>query len=174
MPLIPSLRALLIDELRDLLFAERKLVAALPKMAKASTDPKLKAAFVGHLQETRGHVVRLNKAFKLLGTPARAKTCHAMVGLVREGAEAIEAKGPAEIRDANLIGAAQRVEHYEMAGYGTARSFAEALDEFEVVALLQATLDEEGDANQKLTFLSQSVNSAALIAAKGHVFVTAA
>jgi ferritin-like metal-binding protein YciE len=159
---LPNLRALLIDELRDLYFAEHLLVKALPKMARAATDPDLKAAFTGHLKQTRGHVERLSRAMGILETRVKGKTCHAMEGLVKEGGEAIEADGPDEIRDANLIGAAQRVEHYEMAAYGAARAFAKALDEKDVVALLQATLDEEGAANKKLTKIAGSVNSAAL------------
>jgi ferritin-like metal-binding protein YciE len=162
MPSLPNLRALLIDELRDLYFAEQQLVKAIPKLARASTDRDLKSAFMGHLQETKGHVIRLGRAMRLLRTPVKGKTCHAILGLIKEGGEAIETKGPAPVRDANLIGAAQRVEHYEMAGYGTARAFAESLGETDVVELLQATLDEEGGANQKLTEVSALVNRAAL------------
>jgi ferritin-like metal-binding protein YciE len=159
---IPSLQALLIDELRDIYFAENQLVKALPKMAKAASDPDLKAAFTGHLEETKGHVERLAKAFEILNVPVRGKTCHAMLGLVEEGAEAIETKGPSPVRDANLIGAAQRVEHYEMAAYGTAKAFAKALGETKVADLLQATLDEEGAANEKLSTISADVNGDAL------------
>ena len=159
---IPTLHALLVDELRDLYFAENQLVKALPKMAKAASDPSLKAAFTGHLAETKGHVERLAKAFHILDVPVRGKTCHAMLGLVEEGGEAIEAKAPPAVRDANLIGAAQRVEHYEMAAYGTAKAFATALDERKVADLLQATLDEEGSANEKLTTISGTVNGDAL------------
>jgi ferritin-like metal-binding protein YciE len=165
---LPTLHALLIDELKDLYYAENQLVKALPKMAKAATDPELKTAFTNHLAETKGHVDRLAKAFKILGTPVKGKTCHAIIGLVAEGGEAIETDGPDPIRDANLIGAGQRVEHYEMAGYGVARAFAAALGETKVVALLQATLDEEGAANKKLTSIAGSVNAAAL-----HVDATA-
>ena len=161
---IPTLHALLIAELEDLFYAENLLVKALPKMAKAATDPALKAGFAGHLVQTRGHVTRLAEAFKILGVPAKGKKCHAMVGLVAEGAEAIGTKGPAAVRDADLIGAAQRVEHYEMAGYGTARAFAEALGEDQVARLLQATLTEEGDANKLLIKIAAAVNAAALAA----------
>jgi ferritin-like metal-binding protein YciE len=159
---ITTLRDLLVDELRDLYHAENQLVKALPKMAKASSDPDLKAAFTGHLAETKGHVERLAQAFKILGVPMKGKICHAMVGLVEEGGEAIEAKAPPSVRDANLIGAAQRVEHYEMAAYGTAKAFARALNEGKVLALLQATLEEEAAANEKLTKISGSVNVDAL------------
>jgi ferritin-like metal-binding protein YciE len=159
---ITTLHDLLIDELKDLYHAENQLVKALPKMAKAASDPDLKAAFTGHLAETKGHVARLVQAMKILGIPAKGKTCHAMEGLVEEGGEAIETKAPSAIRDANLIGAAQRVEHYEMAAYGTAKAFAQTLNEDKVVALLQATLDEEGAANEKLTSISGTVNIDAL------------
>jgi len=155
---ILNLNALLIDELKDIFYAEKQLVKALPKMAEAATNPALKAAFTGHLEETRGHVARLTEAFEILGAPAKGKTCHAMVGLIEEGGEAIEMDGPSSIRDANLIGAAQRVEHYEMAAYGTARAFAQALGEDEVAALLQATLDEEEAANKKLMKIASTVN----------------
>ena len=159
---IPTLHALLIDELKDLYFAENQLVKALPKMAKAAADPELKEAFTGHLAETRGHVERLAEALKMLGAPLKGKTCHAMVGLVEEGGEAIGTKGPSAVRDANLIGAAQRVEHYEMAAYGTARAFAQALGESKVADLLDATLEEESEANEKLTAISEAVNADAL------------
>lgn len=162
MSTIPSLHALLIDELKDLFHAENQLLKALPKMAKAATDRNLKAGFTAHLQETRGHVTRLTEALKILGLPPKGKPCHAMLGLVEEGAEAIETKGPAAVRDAALIGAAQRVEHCEMAGYGTARAFAQALGEKQIVKLLGATLEEEGATNEKLTELSATVNADAL------------
>jgi len=163
---IPTLEALLGDELKDLYFAENQLLKALPKMAKAAANPELKAGFVAHLAQTRGHVTRLARALKILGLPPKGKTCHAMLGLVKEGGEAIETKGPAAVRDANLIGAAQRVEHYEMAGYGTARAFAEVLGENEVADLLQETLDEETATNEKLTKISSVVNAGALAASE--------
>lgn len=159
-----TFHALLIDELQDLYFAENHLVKALPKMAKAATNSTLKKGFTGHLAETRRHVTRLAQALKLLGLPPKGKTCHAMLGLIDEGGEAIELKGPSSVRDAALIGAAQRVEHYEIAGYGTARAFAEALGESRVAGLLQETLDEEFLTNQKLTEISLTVNGDALAA----------
>lgn len=157
-----TFHALLIDELQDLLFAENHLVKALPKMAKAATNSALKAGFTSHLAESRRHVTRLAQALKLLGLPPKGKTCHAMLGLIEEGGEAIKITGPASVRDAALIGAAQRMEHYEIAGYGTARAFAEALGESRVAGLLQQTLDEEGDTNKKLTEISFTVNADAL------------
>lgn len=162
MSAIPSLKALLIDEIKDLYFAEKHLVKALPKMAKAATNRKLKEGFTHHLNQTREHVSRLTQALKSLNSPVRGKTCHAMLGLIEEGTETIEIKGPAAVRDAALIGAAQRVEHYEIAGYGTALAFARALEEKDVAKLLQATLAEEGETNQALTELSVMINAEAL------------
>jgi ferritin-like metal-binding protein YciE len=161
MTTIASLNDLLIDELQDLYSAENQLVKALPKMAKAASHPPLKQGFRKHLVQTRGHVARLTRALKLLGTKPKAKVCHAMKGLVQEGGEAIGMKGPAAVRDANLIGAAQRVEHYEIAAYGCARAFAQKLAREDVASLLQLTLDEEGDTNKKLTDLASDVNDAA-------------
>ena len=159
---IPSLHALLGDELKDLFHAENQLIKALPKMVKAATNPDLKAGFTAHLKETHHHVARLMEALKALGLPPKGKPCHAMLGLIEEGAEAIEMEGPAAVRDAALIGAAQRVEHYEIAGYGTARAFAQALEKKQIVKLLQETLDEESATNEKLTKLSDTVNADAL------------
>ena len=161
---LPTLNALLIDELKDLFHAENQLLKALPKMAKAATNRELKAGFTGHLAQTRRHVNRLAQSLRIMGRPRKGKTCHAMLGLVEEGAEAIETKGPDAVRDAALIGAAQRVEHYEIAGYGTARAFAKALGEGQVAGLLQATLDEEGETNKTLTKISNRVNADALTA----------
>ena len=161
MPAINSLRDLLIDELQDLHDAENRLIKALPKMAKAASHEELKDGFQEHLEQTRGHVDRLERCFKLLGEKARSKTCHAMKGLIEEGKEAIEEDAPDAIRDAKMIGAAQRIEHYEMAGYGTARAFAETLGETKVANLLQETLDEEGDTNKKLTSIAETVNEEA-------------
>ncbi len=158
---IPSLHALLIDELKDLFHAENQLLQALPKMVKAATDPDLKAGFATHLEETRGHVARLTEALQILGLPPKGKPCHAMLGLLEEGAEAIGLDGPKTVRDAALIGAAQRVEHYEMAGYGTAWAFAEVLEEKQIVKLLGETIKEEAAANNKLTKISATVNAAA-------------
>ena len=157
-----SVQDLLIDELQDLYNAENQLLKALPKMAKAAVHPKLKAGFLGHLKQTHGHVARIRQAFKLLGEPVQGKTCKAMKGLVAEGAEAIEENDSSLTRDAQLIGAAQRVEHYEMAGYGTVRTLAEVLGEDKVAKLMQATLDEEGDTDKKLTTIAHIVNAAAL------------
>jgi ferritin-like metal-binding protein YciE len=153
-----SLKDLLIDELKDLYSAETQLLKALPKMAKAATNPALKQGFEKHLEQTEGHVQRLEEIFEILDESPKGKTCKAMKGLVEEGAEAIEEDAPDAVKDANLIGAAQRVEHYEIAAYGTARSFAEILDEKRVVKLLQQTLVEEEATDKKLTALSTKVN----------------
>lgn len=171
MSAVPTLHALLIDELRDLFHAENQLLRALPKMAQAATNSVLKNGFTGHLAQTHGHVARLAQALKILGRPAKGKPCHAMLGLIEEGAEAIATKGPAEVRDAALIGAAQRVKLYEVAGYGTARAFAQAVGEKQVSRLLQATLDEEKATNEQLTEISYTVNADAL-AAGGPFFAT--
>lgn len=162
-----SLRDLLIDELSDLYSAEKQLVAALPKMAKAASSKNLKSAFLDHLEETKGQVERLNQIFEMLEEKPKRKKCKAMEGLIEEGKEVIEADGLPEVKDAALIGAAQRVEHYEMAAYGTARGLSETLSISKVVKLLQKTLDEEGQADKTLNDLATSeVNAAALAASE--------
>lgn len=161
MPSIKNLRELLVEELRDLHNAESQLLKALPKMAKASTNEELKEGFEEHLEQTKEHVDRLDRCFKMLGANAKGKTCHAMKGLIEEGTEAIEVDAPDTIRDAHLIGAAQRVEHYEIAAYGTARAYAETLGETKIAGLLQDTLDEEGDTDKRLTALAEQINKEA-------------
>ncbi len=156
-----NLKGLLIEELRDLYSAEQQMVKALPKMAKAASSDELRSAFEDHLEQTKGHVERLERAFELMGLAARAKKCAAMEGLIEEGKELIEEGLPDNVQDAGLIGAAQKVEHYEIAGYGTARTHAELLDLSEVAGLLEQTLDEEKQTDEKLTDLSVSVNAEA-------------
>ena len=151
-----SLECLLVDQLQDLYDAEHRLVDALPKMAGAASTPELKRAFESHLQETKGHVNRLEQALKMLDKSVERKTCDAMKGLVAEGEEMIDAKGDPAIKDAALIAAAQRVEHYEMAGYGSARNFAQRCGRQDVADLLQQTLQEEGEADKKLTQIAES------------------
>src|ERR1700749_2596549 len=146
-----SLSSLMEDELKDLFNAENQLLKALPKMAKKASSAALKTAFTSHLKETEGHVQRLEKIGKSLGISLKGKKCHAMEGLVEEGKEVIEEDGDESVIDAALIGAAQRVEHYEMAAYGTVRGIAKQLGHADVVKLLQQTLDEEGAADKKLT-----------------------
>jgi len=153
---LDSFDDLLLEQLEDLYDAEQRITKALPKMADAAKNGALKSAFQQHLSETQNHVSRLEQAFKALGKTARAKTCEAMKGLVEEGSEVISAKGDPNVKDAALIAAAQRVEHYEMAGYGSARTFAQRLGHTQVASLLQQTLDEEGACDKKLTSLAES------------------
>lgn len=152
-----SLKDLYIDELKDLYNAENQLVKALPKMAKKASAPELKAAFQDHLEVTKTHVNRLEKIFKKLDEKPTGKTCKAMKGLVEEGKEVIEEDGNDSVLDAALIGAAQRVEHYEMAGYGVVRTFASLLGEDDAAEMLQETLDEEGETDKKLTSLAEEI-----------------
>jgi ferritin-like metal-binding protein YciE len=154
---VSTIEQTLVEELKDLYDAEKQLVKALPKMAKAASSPKLREAFSSHLEETKGHVERLSEVFAALGVKASSKSCAAMKGLVSEGGEAIEQDAEESCRDAILIGAAQRVEHYEMAAYGTARTLAEHLGNDEAVSLLQQTLDEEKAADEKLTSISLEI-----------------
>ncbi|MGI8961614.1 MAG: ferritin-like domain-containing protein [Bryobacteraceae bacterium] len=150
------LEELLVEEMQDLLHAEGQLVKALPKMAKAAHDPKLKQAFEKHLEETKGHVERLKQAFELLGAKAKAKPCKGMQGLVEEGQEIItEGKEKDEIEaDLGLVAAAQKVEHYEISGYGTLRTVAEKIGRGKVAKLLAQTLAEEEKTDKLLTQLS--------------------
>lgn len=152
-----SLKELYIDELKDLYNAENQLLKALPKMAKKASAPELKRAFQDHLTQTQGHVDRLEKIFKGLGEKPTGKTCKAMKGLVEEGKEVIDEDGDESVLDAALIGAAQRVEHYEIAGYGVVRTFASLLGEDDAMGLLQRTLNEEAEADKKLTKLAESI-----------------
>lgn len=160
-----SLKELLVEELSDLLSAEKQLVAALPKMAKAANSEKLRTAIEDHLEETKGHVSRLERAFEQLDEKPKRKKCKAMEGLIEEGSEVIKEDGVPEVKDAAIIGAAQRVEHYEIAAYGTARAMAETLSLPEIADLLQQTLDEEGNADKTLNDIATSeVNEGALAA----------
>lgn len=151
-----SLKDLLIDELRDALSAENQIIRALPRMAEAAHSEELKAAFKEHLEQTKGHVDRLKQVFEKLGKSARSKHCKGMEGLIAEGKEMMEEDMEPEVLDAALIGAAQKVEHYEISGYGTMRTYANALGLKDVADLLQQTLDEEGDTDKKLTSLAES------------------
>lgn len=162
MPALDTLEVLLGHEIKDLYSAENQLVKALPKMAKAATNPELQEAFTTHLEETKEQVERLEQVAKLLGITPKGKSCKAMLGLIEEGSEVIEEDGEAPVKDLALIGAAQKVEHYEIAGYGTARALAEALGLDEVVELLQATLDEEGNTDKVLTEIAEELVPEAL------------
>jgi ferritin-like metal-binding protein YciE len=137
-----SLKELYVDELKDLYSAEKQLVKALPKMAKNASNPELKQAFTDHLQETEGHVERLEQIFEMLGERAGGKKCKGMEGLIEEAKELLEEDASEQVLDAGLISKAQHVEHYEMAGYGTVRNYAKLLNETEAAQLLQQTLDE--------------------------------
>ena len=162
---IENLRELLVHELKDLYSAETQLLKALPKMAKAASDEDLVAAFEEHLEQTQGQVERLDKIFEILNAKPRGKTCEAMKGLITEGQEVIGEDATDEVKDAALIAAAQKVEHYEIAGYGTVRTFANLLGESEVAELLQETLDEEGETDKKLTEIAESLNVEAMAGA---------
>ena len=150
-----SLEDLFVEQLEDLYDAEKRLTEALPKMADAAKAADLKRAFQSHLRETEQQVTRLETIFQQLGKEPEGKTCEAMKGLISEGSEMIKAKGDPSVKDAALIAAAQRVEHYEMASYGTARTFAQQLGHAEAARLLQTTLMEEGNADKKLTEIAE-------------------
>jgi ferritin-like metal-binding protein YciE len=157
-----TLRDLFINELQDLHSAELQLITAIPKMAEAASSSQLKNALTSHLEQTRGHVRRLEQILNALDEKPSGKTCEAMKGLIAEGESYVKASGDDSVRDAGLIGAAQRVEHYEIAGYGTARSLANRLGEKNAAELLQRTLEEEGDADHKLSEIAEAeVNIAA-------------
>jgi len=146
-----SLDDVLLEQLEDLYSAEQQLVAALPSVARAAHSGGLKDAIEMHLEQTRGHVLRLEQVFDALGATRSATTCQAMQGLIAEGADVAKMEGDPVAKDAALIAAAQRIEHYEIAGYGTARALAGELDHRDVAKLLSATLDEEGAADKLLT-----------------------
>jgi ferritin-like metal-binding protein YciE len=150
-----GLRALWIDELRDLYDAENRLVKALPKMAKASSSEKLRAGFEEHLEQTKGHVDRLKEIFDNIGEKAKAKKCAGMVGIIKEGDEMLQEDFDDAVRDAAIISAAQRVEHYEIAAYGCVRDWAQLLGENEASQLLEKTLEEEKETDEKLTELAR-------------------
>jgi ferritin-like metal-binding protein YciE len=155
-----TLKDLYVMELKDLHSAEKQLVKALPRMAKAATSPELKAAFTKHLEQTKVHAERLETICEGLGVKATGKTCKAMEGLIEEGKELIEEGPEPHVMDAGLIAAAQRVEHYEIAGYGTVRTFATILGEEAAATVLQQTLDEEGETDKILSELAQRVINA--------------
>lgn len=162
-----SLECLLTEQLQDIYDAEQRMTKALPKLAEAASNPQLASAFREHLAETEAHVERLQRVFEMLGQPVKGKTCDAMKGLISEGDEMINAKGDERVRDAALIAAAQRVEHYEIAAYGTARTLARQIGHEDVARMLQATLDEEGAADKQLTEIAErSVNQQASLAHK--------
>lgn len=154
---LDTMNTLLVDELRDLYDAEQQLTRALPKMAKAATSPELRDAFAEHLQITEQHVSRLEEALEGLDSSARGKKCVGMQGLIEEGREHLEADGDEDVIDAALIAAAQKVEHYEISAYGSAREHANCIGHTEIADLLQQTLDEEKEADRKLTALAEDL-----------------
>jgi len=161
-----SLQELYVEQLRDLYNAEQQLVKALPKMAKAAQSEGLRQGIAAHLEQTKGHVDRLQQIFSAMDESPKGKKCAGMEGLVEEGEEVIKEHSSGGVLDAGLIGAAQRVEHYEIAAYGTVRSFAELLGENQAVDLLQQTLEEEKETDEKLTELSKEINTQALSSAQ--------
>lgn len=161
---LDTLEKLYISELRDLYSAENQLLKALPKMAKGASSNELKDAFEKHLEQTKGHVERLEQIFEQLDESPKGKTCHGMKGLIEEGSEILKNDGEGSVLDAGIIVAAQKVEHYEIAGYGSVRTFANLLGKDEAASLLQFTLEEESETNELLNRLAEGiVNPEALI-----------
>ncbi|HMJ21202.1 MAG TPA: ferritin-like domain-containing protein, partial [Terriglobales bacterium] len=156
-----GLKELYIDELKDLYNAENQLVKALPKLARAAASDELRQGFEEHLEQTKGHVERLEKIFEMLAESPKGKKCKGMEGLIEEGSDVMEEGYEGSLLDAALIGAAQRVEHYEIAGYGTVRSLGELLGETDHVSLLEEILEEEKETDEKLTELAQQINAEA-------------
>jgi ferritin-like metal-binding protein YciE len=155
---VKTMQELLVDELKDLYSAEKQILRALPKVAKATTSPELREALLSHLEETKGQVARLEQIGEMVGKKMTGKTCVGMKGVLEEGSEVLEDTEKGNVRDAALISASQRIEHYEMAGYGSAREFAKMLGLSEVAALLDQTLTEEKNADKKLSGISKTVN----------------
>ena len=153
---IETLADLFVEEMQDLYSAETQLVQALPKMAQAASSPELQSAFQNHLEQTKEHVKRIEEIFSYIEGSPKGRKCAAMEGLIKEGKELIGENMREEVLDAALIGAAQRVEHYEIAGYGAARSHAAHLGYTLVIGLIQQTLDEEKAANEKLTWIAET------------------
>jgi len=154
---LETLKELYVNELRDLYNAENQLIKALPKMAKGASSDELKDAFEKHLEQTKGHVQRLEEVFEELGEKTKGKTCQAMKGLIEEGSEVLKANGDDSVIDAGIIVAAQKVEHYEIASYGSVRTFAQLLGQDKSAELLQQTLDEESEANELLNKLAEDI-----------------
>jgi len=161
---LDTLEKLYVDELRDIYNAENQLLKALPKMAKGASSSDLKDAFEAHLRQTESHVERLEQIFAELDESPKGKTCHGMKGLIEEGSEILKEDGEESVLDAGIIVAAQKVEHYEIAAYGSARTFARLLGQAKAAELLQTTLDEESETNESLNQLAEKmVNPEALI-----------
>ena len=159
---LESLNDLFVEQLRDLYDAENQLIKALPKMAEGANSDELRQGFEEHLEQTKGHAQRIEQIFEQLGEKVKGKKCKGMEGLIKEGDETLEEDISDEnVQDAAIIAAAQRVEHYEIAGYGTARTFANLLGEDEAASLLEQTLEEEKETDAKLTELAEEINVAA-------------
>jgi ferritin-like metal-binding protein YciE len=158
---VETMQQLFFEELKDLYSAEKQITKALPKLAKAAKSEELRSAFENHLRETQQQVERLERIGEMAGKNLSGKTCNGMKGLLEEGSEMVEEMEKGELRDAALISAAQRVEHYEMAGYGTVREYARLLEMPQAATLLDETLKEEESADQKLTSISKRVNAEA-------------
>jgi ferritin-like metal-binding protein YciE len=154
---IQTLDDLFLVQIKDLYDAEKQLVKALPKMAKAASSQQLKQGFQEHLEQTKGHLSRLEQIFDQLGQKASGTKCEGMAGMIDEGEEIVDEVEPSPLRDAGLIGAAQKVEHYEIAGYGTLKTFAQMLGHQQAVMLLEQTLNEEKQTGQRLTQLAESM-----------------
>ncbi|MGA2351110.1 MAG: ferritin-like domain-containing protein [Terracidiphilus sp.] len=162
---VSTMDGLLVAELKDLYSAENQITKALPKLIKAASSNELRSAFEHHLKETEGHVQRLEQVFEILGSSPKGKTCNGMKGVLEEGSEMLDETAEGSVRDAALISAAQRVEHYEMAAYGTVRSYAETVGKPQISEILQKTLQEEKAADKKLTEVSEKLNRQAQQAA---------
>jgi ferritin-like metal-binding protein YciE len=158
---VDTIQKLFIEELKDLYSAENQITKALPKMVKAASSSDLKKAFESHLRETEGQIERLIEICNLLGANPKGKSCEGMKGVLSEGSSMLHEVEEGDVRDAALISAAQRVEHYEMAAYGTVRTYAELLGQPKVAKLLDETLEEEKAADQKLSSIAQKVNAQA-------------
>ena len=154
---LDTLKTLYVNELRDLYNAEQQLVKALPKMAKAASSEELQEAFEKHLEQTRQHVERLEEVFEDIGEKPKGKTCKGMKGLIEEGSEILQEDGDESVIDAGIIVAAQKVEHYEIAAYGSVRTFAQLLGKDSSADVLQTTLDEESEANELLNKLAEDI-----------------
>ena len=159
---VENLEQLFINELKDIYSAEKQITKALPKMAKAAQSQQLRSAFEEHLEQTKGHVERLDQIFEKLGKTSRGKTCHGMQGLIEEGQEVMEEAAKGDVRDAALISAAQRVEHYEIAAYGTVRTYANLLGRKDAAKLLEQTLEEEKETDERLNELAEQINPGAM------------
>lgn len=163
-----NLQDLYVEQLEDIYDAEQQLIRALPQMAQAATSPNLKNALVQHYQQTKSHIQRLQQVFDLQNTDPQTRTCKAMVGLISEASQTLKDASNPGVRDAGLIAEAQRIEHYEIAAYGTVRTFAHSLDRQQEAQLLQETLNEEGDTDKLLTVIATTLVNQSANTEKAH------